>query len=197
MKKIRLLTLLWVVLVVSTLAGCGDNKNTTNADSNNSGDLIIEDTTWQYDAVIDYNDSLVEIAEQCIKAQDAVLTNYNETENIDTAIDNTISQCQDSINQINELWDWEWDSSLKDWIIKILELDITYFTKFKELLPYLTIDELPEAEAQQYSGLVEEINALDLEMQAANNDLIEIQSQFAENHWYQLEEPAAEVSEEA
>jgi hypothetical protein len=49
-------------------------------------------------------------------------------------------------------------------------------------LPYLTTDELPEAEAQQYSGLVEEINALDLEMQAANNDLIEIQSQFAENH---------------
>jgi hypothetical protein len=38
---------------------------------------------------------------------------------------------------------------------------------------------------------------LDLEMQAANNDLIEIQSQFAENHWYQLEEPAVEVSEEA
>ena len=74
MKKIRLLTLLWVVLVASTLAGCGDNKNTTNADSNNSGDLIIEDTTWQYDAVIDYNDSLVEIAEQCIKAQDAILT---------------------------------------------------------------------------------------------------------------------------
>lgn len=197
MKKIRLLTLLWVVLVASTLAGCGDNKNTTNADSNNSGDLIIEDTTWQYDAVIDYNDSLVEIAEQCIIAQDAILTNYNESENIDTAIDNTISQCQDSINQINELWDWEWDSSLKDWIIKILELDITYFTKFKELLPYLTTDELPEAEAQQYSGLVEEINALDLEMQAANNDLIEIQSQFAENHWYQLEEPAVEVSEEA
>ena len=64
-------------------------------------------------------------------------------------------------------------------------------------MPYLTTDELPEAEAQQYSGLVEEINALDLEMQAANNDLIEIQSQFAENHWYQLEEPAVEVSEEA
>jgi hypothetical protein len=53
--------------------------------------------------VIDYNDSLVEIAEQCIIAQDAILTNYNESENIDTAIDNTISQCQDSINQINEL----------------------------------------------------------------------------------------------
>jgi hypothetical protein len=33
--------------------------------------------------------------------------------------------------------------------------------------------------------------------EATNNDLIEIQSQFAENHWYQLEEPAVEVSEEA
>ncbi|MBO7095322.1 hypothetical protein J6V86_04045 [bacterium] len=50
------------------------------------------------------------------------------------------------------------------------------------MLPYLTSDELTEEEADKYNALVEEINALDQEMEAANYDLVEIQSQFAQNH---------------
>lgn len=188
MKNLKLLTLLWVVLITCTLAWCWNNN--ANTDTDNSWDLIIEDVTGVHDAVINYNDSLVEIASQCIMSEDAILADYeNGSDGIQTAINNTISECQNSINQINALWDWEGDSSLKDWIINILELDISYFTKFSGLLPYLTSDELTEEEADKYNALVEEINALDQEMEVANNNLVEIQSQFAQNHWYQLEEP--------
>lgn len=188
MKNLKLLTLLWVVLITWTLAWCWNNN--ANTDTDNSWDLIIEDVTGVHDAVINYNDSLVEIASQCIMSEDAILADYeNGSDGIQTAINNTISECQNSINQINALWDWEGDSSLKDWIINILELDISYFTKFSGLLPYLTSDELTEEEADKYNALVEEINALDQEMEAANKNLVEIQSQFAQNHWYQLEEP--------
>ena len=188
MKNLKLLTLLWLVLITWTLAWCWDNN--TNTDTDNSWDLIIEDVTGVHDAVINYNDSLVEIASQCIMSEDAILADYESgSDGIQTAINNTISECQNSINQINALWDWEGDSSLKDWIINILELDISYFTKFSGLLPYLTSDELTDEEADKYNTLVEEINALDQEMEAANYDLVEIQSQFAQNHWYQLEEP--------
>ena len=183
MKNLKLLALLWVVLVAWTLAWC-NNKNT---DTENSGDLIIEDVTSNYDAVINYNDALVEIASLCAIDENVALADYeNGAENIKTAIDNAISQCQSSIDQINELWDWEGDSSLKDWIIKILNLDIQYFSKFNELLPYLANDELPENEADKYNALVEEITALDQEMEAVNNDLIVIQAQFAANHGYEL-----------
>ena len=184
MKKFRLLTLLWVVLVAWILAWC----NNKNANNENQWDLIIEDVTWNYDAVINYNDTLVEIASQCAISDDVALTDYeNWAENIKTAINDAVSQCQNSINQINELWDWEWDSSLKDWIIKILELDITYFSKFNELLPYLASDELPEEDANRYNELVNEISALDQEMEQVNNELIDIQAQFASNHWYELQ----------
>lgn len=183
MKNLKLLALLWVVLVAWTLAWC----NNKNADTENSGDFIIEDTTWNYDAVISYNDALVEIASLCAIDENVALTDYeNGAENIKAAIDSAISQCQSSIDQINELWDWEGDSSLKDWIIKILNLDIQYFSKFNELLPYLASDELPEDEANEYNALVEEINALDQEMETVNNDLIDIQAQFAANHGYEL-----------
>lgn len=170
-----------------TLAWCWGNKN-TNTDTNNPWDLIIEDNTPQYNAVISYNDTLVDIASQCIISENDIPTDYEDgIESVKAAINNTITQCQSSIDQINALGDWEGDSSLKDWIINILELDISYFTKLSELLPYLTSEELPEAEAEKYNTLVEEINAIDQEMVAANNELSNIQETFAANHDYELQ----------
>lgn len=186
MKNLKLLTLLWVLLIAWTLAWCG-NKD-ANLWTNNQWDLIIEDVTPQYEAVINYNDSLVDIASQCIISENDIPTDYeNGVDNIQVAINNTLAECQNSINQINELWDWDWDSSLKDWIIRILELDIQYFSKFSELLPYLVSDEVSESDAEKYNTLVDEINALDQEMETANNELIQIQETFAANHGYELQ----------
>ena len=187
MKKVRFLTLLWVVVLAGTLAWCWGNKN-TNTETNNQWDLIIEDTTGTYDAVIAYNDTLVEIASQCIISENDIPTDYeNGLDNIKVAINNVLAQCQSSIDQINALWDWEWDSSLREGIVKVLSLDISYFTKFSELLPYLTSDELSEEDASKYETLVNEINAIDQEMETANNDLISIQETFAANHGYELQ----------
>lgn len=191
MKNVKLLALLWVALVAGTLAWCG-NKN-ANLGTNNQWDVIIEDTTQNYSTVIDYNDSLVDIASECIISENDIPTDYEDwMESIKVAINNTLAQCQSSIDQINALGDWEWDSSLREWIIKILELDIAYFSKFSELLPFLASDELPEADADKYNALVDEINAIDQEMEAANNDLIQIQEIFAANHGYELQ-PAEEA----
>ena len=186
MKKIRLLILLWVVVLAGTLAWCGSNKNTNT--ENNPWDFIIEDTTGTYDAVIAYNDTLVEIASQCIISENDIPTDYeNGLDNVKVAINNVLAQCRSSIDQINALWDREWDSSLREGIVKVLSLDISYFTKFSELLPYLTSDELSEEDASKYETLVNEINAIDQEMETANNDLISIQETFAANHGYELQ----------
>ena len=186
MKNVKLLALLWVVVVAWTLTWCG-NKN-ANLWVNDGWDLIIEDNTPAYDAVIDYNDSLVDIASQCIISENNIPTDYeNGLDSIQTAINNTLTQCQSSIDQINALGDWEWDSSLREWIVNILELDIAYFSKFSELLPYLSSEELPEEDADKYNTLVNEINAIDQVMEAANNNLILIQEEFATNHGYELQ----------
>ena len=130
MKKFMFLTL-WVFFIVGTLAWCWGNRE---IDNDNQWDFIIEDITWTYDAVIDYNDSLVDIAYQCIMSENNIPTDYEENglDDVLAAINNTLTECQNSINQINSLWDWEGDGSLKDWIIRILELDVAYFTKFSQ-----------------------------------------------------------------
>ena len=185
MKNVKLLALLWVVLVAWTLTWCG-NKQNSDIETNNQWDIIIEDVTPQYDAVIYYNDSLLAIAYQCGMSEEDIQEDYeNWLENIQVAVNNTIAECQNSINQINELWDWEGDSSLKEWIIKVLELE--YFSKFNEILPYLVEGEVSEADAEKYNTLVDEIEAIEQEMDDSNTELMKIQEAFAAKHGYELQ----------
>jgi hypothetical protein len=195
MKKIRLLALLWVILVAGSLAGCGGDK-----ESNNTWDFIIEDITWENDAVINYNDTLVDLASECIISEDNIWNTYDNenstAEDVIKAIDNTISQCSNAWNKIDDLWDWEWDSSLKDWVLDIIEKEINYYSKFKELLPYLEKEELTEEEKTEYDAIYSEIETLDKELSEANENLMTIQEKFASDYGFELEVVEEETSEE-
>lgn len=189
MKKIRLLSLLWIVLIAGTLAGCWNNEQQTT--SNDSWDFIIEDISWENDAVINYNDELVDMASNCIISEDNIRNTYDDEnasiEDIKSAIDSTINVCTEAGKNIETLWDWEWDSSLKDWVLNIIEKYIAYYTKFSEILPYVAQEEVTEEQNEAYQSLLAEIEALDNELSEANNNLITIQEQFASNHWFELE----------
>lgn len=195
MKKIRLLALLWVILIAGSLAGCGGDK-----ESNNTWDFIIEDITWENDAVINYNDTLVDLASECIISEDNIWNTYDNenstAEDVIKAIDNTISQCSNAWNKIDDLWDWEWDSSLKDWVLDIIEKEINYYSKFKELLPYLEKEELTEEEKAEYDAIYSEIETLDKELSEANKNLMTIQEKFASDYGFELEVVEEETSEE-
>jgi len=185
MKKFRLLTLLWIALVAGALAGCwSDNKD----------DFIIEDITWENEAVINYNDNLVDIASQCLTSEDAIWEAYDNvnstTEEIMNAIDNTIAKCGETTSKINELWDREGDSSLKDGVLSIIEKEIAYYSEFKELLPFLEKWDLSDEELGYYNTIYSEVEALDKELSEANDNLLVIQEEFAEKYWFELEEAA-------
>ena len=195
MKKIRLLALLWVILIAGSLAGCGGDK-----ESDNTWDFIIEDNTRKNDAVINYNDTLVDLASECIISEDNIWNTYDNenstAEDVIKAIDNTISQCSNAWNKIDDLWDWEWDSSLKDWVLDIIEKEINYYSKFKELLPYLEKEELTEEEKAEYDAIYSEIETLDKELSEANENLMTIQEKFASDYGFELEVVEEETSEE-
>ena len=185
MKKFRLLTLLWIALVAGALAGCwSDNKD----------DFIIEDITWENEAVINYNDNLVDIASQCLVSEDAIWNTYDNvdstTEDIMNAINNTVSECGNASDEISKLWDREGDSSLKDGVLSIIEKEIAYYSKFSELLPYLEKSDLSDEELASYNSIYAEVEALDGELSKANDDLLVIQEEFAEKYWFELEEAA-------
>lgn len=185
MKKFRFLTLLWVIVFATTLAGCWNNNN-WNVEDNGA------------DAVINYNDNLVDTASTCIASEDLIRNTYDDQnssiEDIKNAIDNTIKECTTAQKNIKSLWDWEWDSSLKDWALNIIEKYITYYSKFSELLPYVAQEEITEEQNEKYQSLLAEIESLDNELNQANEDLITIQEQFAKKHWFLLESDEEENS---
>lgn len=191
MKKIRFLSLLWLVLVAWTLAWCLDNNNVN--EWTNDQWIIIEDVTEKTNAVIDYNDTMVDLAYNCISSEDAIWEAYTsdvlDIEGIKSAVDNTLKECSYAITQIEALGGWEWDNSLKDGVITLLQKGSEYYKKLWETVSYLENPEwLTEEEAAAYETLKEEFTAIGEEYEAANANLITIQSQFAANHGFELEE---------
>ena len=188
MKNLRLLSLLWIALVSLTLVGC-QKDNTPTDNQNNNQDIIIEEIT---NSVINYNDGLVNIAQTCFESEQNVWAAYDDEnasiEDVQNAISDTITVCNDSINNLNQLGDWEGDSSLKDGVVAIIEKDIQYYSKLTELLKINpdNSEELSEEDAAAYDAIVSEINAIDDELLEANEELMGIQERFAENHWYEL-----------
>ena len=201
--KTKFLTLLWIIFVAGTLAGCQNNSNTNEPEPvDEPWDIIIEDITWENDAVISYNDSLVDLASQCIVSEDAVWNVYdNESAwvaDIQEAIEKTIDECNTAKENINKLGDWEGDASLKNGVLNIIDKEIAYFWKFSELLPYLEIENPTEEQEEAYNNVFAEIEALDRELEQANESLISLQETFAKNHWFELEteEDIEEIVEE-
>ena len=142
-------------------------------------------------AIINYNDSIVNLATKCVEAENNIRTIYEdenaEIEDVKASINDTIKECKNSLQELNILWDWEWDSSLKDWTATFLEKEIEYYQKFYELLPYLYKQELTENEKTTYDTLSEQLGKIDEDLSKASEDLETLQTQFSEKHNFDLE----------
>lgn len=183
MKKFWILSLLWAILIFWTLGWCWKQTNTENDSSN----LNAENTS---EAVISYNDTLVDLASKCIGLEDNIRDAYDNAssiEDIQQAINNTIEECTDVWKSIKDLGDREWDSSLKDWVVTIIEKEIAFYSKFNELLPYLEKEELTEDEKWTYDKIFTEVESLDQELSEASQNLTQIQEEFSNKHGYKLE----------
>lgn len=186
MKKFWILSLLWVILVFWTLAWCWNKQTDTD-----TWDIVIEEVNWDTDAIINYNDTLVELASKCVMSEDNIRDAYDSTssvEDIQSSITNIINECNNVWESIKNLGDWEWDSSLKDWVLLVIEKEIAYYSKFNGLLPYLQKEKLTEDEKWIYDKIFAEVETLDKELSEASQNLTVIQEDFSNKYGYKLED---------
>jgi len=197
MKNFKFWSLLWVIVIFGTLAGCWNKNDVENVNENENWDFVIEDISTENNAAIDYNDNLVDLASACIMSEESIWDTYSDesasVETVTLAINKTVDECSSAMDAIEELGDFEWDSSLKDWVLNIIGKDIAYYSKFNEILPYIAKEQLTEEENTAYEGLLAEIDVLDRELTEANANLITVQEQFAKNHGYELESADANI----
>lgn len=186
MRKFGVL-LLWLIFLSGMIVGCSLKEN------DDKWDFIIEEI--DSDQIVAYNDSIRSISEKCFEAEDSMWNIYNwynwwSTDDVKSAIDETVSVCKDSMFQINDLWGVDWDSSLKDWVILLIQKMLERFDKLYETLPFLPLlDEgLVDEDFVAYEGIKSDLDSLGWEIRDLNKSLSEIQRLFAEAHWYELEE---------
>ena len=178
-----MICLSWVMVWCST-------KEAKNTDQ---WDFVIQEV--DADQVLSYNDNIRNFSIMCIDAEESMWDVYNSynwwsIDDVKLAIDNTVSECKDAMFKINDLWAWEWDASLKDGVISLIQKMLEKYEKLYETLPFLPLlsEWLVEDDAVIYEWIKAELNSLDWEIIELNDELSEIQYSFAENHWYELEQ---------
>jgi len=187
MKKFWILSLLLVVSI--TITWCLNSKK-LNTENINTWTSNTESSIWTINDIVDYNNMLKDLATRCTTTENKIIENYNKNDSnadVRQAINDAIKDCENVKNKINKIWSREWDSSLKDWIIAVVEKEIDYFNKFNELLPYLDKEWLNKEEKIIYDTLLYDAESIDQELNRSIEDLRDIQEEFARNHWFKLE----------
>ena len=180
----------------------GNNNYTNNTNNTKKQDYtnVVNTSNQTYDDVIEYNDALVDFATSCVYSENEVRDRFDaysgaSLDDLKTALDDlmvalndTIQSCSNARDEIIALWGREWDNSLKDGVLAVVKKDIEYYTKFKELLPYLEKENFSDEEQKRYDKLMEDLDVLNTELTDVNDNLTKIQEDFSANHWYTLEE---------
>ena len=163
------------------------NSKKSNTENNTTSNT--ENSVWMINDVVDYNNTLKDLAIKCTSTENTIIESYNKNAsdgNTQKAINNAIKDCENVKNKINKLWDRKWDSSLKDWVIAVVEKEIEYFNTFNKLLPYLDKEWLNEKEKTAYDSLFSEAESIDQELNTSIENLTNIQEEFAQSYWFKL-----------
>lgn len=167
-----------------------DNTNITRWDT-----ALLLYTLYKYitDAnvlgVIEYNNNLVDVALACIDSEDAVWVAYLSwtSEQLKAAINNTISVCMESVNQIKEFWARNGDDTLQKAIINYVSNIIVYYNKMKKIVPYKDIEKLSESQEEAYNKIINEINEFGTKLDGFSDEIRNAQEKFAKKYRYELE----------
>jgi len=163
------------------------NNNYTSSHSSITKNEVISLTN---NDVIDYNDKIVDIMWYCTTSENTIWEIYsNEDYNdkdLNDAVDDTIEVCNNSIKKINELWDFEWDSSLKDDSMLYIANYVSYYKLFKKAIPYFSLETLSDSQQKEYENLMDKLDDLNKDIDAMSKKLWDTHEAFAKRHWYKL-----------
>lgn len=153
--------------------------------------ILILSWCWSSMDVVEYNDSFVALVKDCTDANQALFQNFNSEwatiDSISQSLQNNISICQNSQAKASQMWDYDKDSSLKDWVVKLLTMEVDYLQKFSETSRYWNIDNITDEDKLAYDTIVGDLYKSESELNSQFISLQEIQEAFAAKHGLNLE----------
>lgn len=152
--------------------------------------LILSGCGWSLD-IQEYNNSFVSLVKDCTDSTQTLFQNFeaewSTIDTIKTSLQDCINICQESQTKASKMWDYQWDSSLKDAVVKLLSLETQYLEKFWSTSPYWNIDDITDEDRVQYTASVNELQQAEELLNAQFLSLQEVQEVFAANHKLKLE----------
>jgi len=153
--------------------------------------ILILSWCWSSVDVVEYNDSFVALVKECTDANQALFQNFNSEwatlDSISQTLQNNINICQNSQTKASQMWDYDKDRSLKDWVVKLLTMEVDYLQKFSETSRYWNIDNITDEDKLAYDTIVGDLYKSESELNSQFISLQEIQEAFAAKHGLNLE----------
>ena len=152
--------------------------------------LIISGCWWSVD-VVEYNDTLVAIVKECTDANQELFQKFEmDKSSIDSIVEslqNNIDICQSLQEKASKLWDYQKDSSLKDWVVDLLEMEVDYLQKFWLTERYRNLDNITDEDKVAYDSIVTSLNEAQNALNQQFINLQEIQEAFAAKYKLKLQ----------
>jgi len=96
------------------------------------------------------------------------------------AIDKILSACKESAKEIYNIWDWEWDVSLKNAVLTVISYNISFYTKAKWIVPYKRLENLTETQEIESNKIDKELKDLIEKFDKSYENLKSVQKEFSE-----------------
>ena len=163
-KSLWVISLLWVLI----LSGCGWSSN-----------------------VVEYNDTLVSIVRECTDANQNLFQTFqadsSTLDSIAESLQSNIEICNNAKTKALELWNYDKDSSMKDGVVNLLDMEVIYLEKFWATQRYRNIDNITEEDKLAYNWLASDLNEAQNSLNQQFTNLQTIQDEFAAKHGLKLE----------
>lgn len=137
--------------------------------------------------VVEYNDSFIAVVNDCLNVTQPFWDEF-EWWNTDLAmLQDDIQICKNAGKDASSLWNFDWDSSLKDAVVNFLWTYTDYLEKFTETSPYRNIDDISTEDEEDYRTLRQELANLEDDLNKQMSSLQEVQESFAAKHGLKLQ----------
>lgn len=177
MKKIRLLSIFMVAIL---LVWCGSNSEKEDTITNEN---------YVYSPDSEYNIKLSDITNTCYDTMSDTINQYDQyklwtsTAKIAKTISSAITTCETSADQINSLWSRDWDSSMRDGAIILIDKILSSLRLLEQTLVYLDpAEDLTPQEVAAHNAISQELVALESDINDLASELLSIQEEFAEKY---------------
>ncbi len=156
----------------------GWNPISTNKETSSDSDII------------DYNDSLVDIFDECDGAMEGFIITFNDenssVDSISKSLKSTISTCETAKDKASKVWNIDGDNVLKDAVVAVISANINYLKTFETTKPYWKVDKISE-DNEEYKKITEILEKKSYIVEKSTEYLMDIQEDFAKKHWFKLD----------